>query len=192
MATPYPSDTKYSMASASDVGQDIEKPPPYQFETPIQPQGYPPQNPPQQGYPPQTPPQQGYPPQTPPQQGYPPQTPPQQGYPPQQTQVSQQTVVVTQQPVATTTRVYHSDQTNHSGIATAALVLSIIAFFLCGGLICVLPAFLLAVTAQGQKGQKQRKNAQVSIGLSIAAIVTTVILIAVIVGINVTSSSYYY
>ena len=188
MATPYPSDTKYSMASASDVGQDIEKPPPYQFETPIQPQGYPPQNPPQQGY-------LGAP-QNPPQQGYPPQTPPQQGYPPQQTQVSQQTVVVTQQPVGTTTRVYHSDQTNHSGIATAALVLSIITCFFCGGslllLICVLPALLLAVTALGQKGQEQRKNAQVSIGLSIAAIVTTVILIAVIVGINVTNRSYYY
>ena len=178
MATPYPSDTKYSMASTSDVGQDIEKPPPYQFETPSQPQGYPPQNPPQQGY-----------------LGAP-QNPPQQGYPPQQTQVSQQTVVVTQQPVATTTRVYHSDQTDHSGIATAALVLSIITCFFCGGslllLICVLPALLLAVTALGQKGQEQRKNAQVSIGLSIAAIVTTVILIAVIVGINVTNRSYYY
>ena len=171
--------------------------------------GYPPQD---QGtsaqYPP--PPVQAYPPQ-----GYPPLTDlppayPTQGPPPAyvdvykqdqpaynyQPQLANTTVVVAAQPMtATTTRVSPPGE-DHSGMAVCALVLSLCTLSLCGAsVICLafsIPALILSVVALWTRGKSQKNNACVSIGLNVAVVVCTVVLIvAVVTPVTVTAGSRY-
>ena len=84
--------------------------------------------------------------------------------PPSDSQATHQTIVITQQPVASNVRIQPADhEENYKGAATAALVLSIITCALCGGslifLSCVLPALIGAVISLGQRGRNQKRNA---------------------------------
>ena len=164
-------------------------------------------------YPPPT--VQGYPPQ-----GYPPQThdipppyptleqgpPPAYVYTPDQTaygyqpQLTNTTVVVAAQPAvppptATTTHVSPPEE-NHSGIAICALVFSIFTLITCGAsLICLsfsIPALVLSIIALNSRGRSQKSNAGISIGLNVAVVVcTAVLLVAVITPAAVSAGTRY-
>ena len=139
-------------------------------------QGYPPQ-----GYPPQT---HGLPPANPTLEQGP---PPAYGYKPDQPaygyqpQLANTTVVVAAQPVtATTTRVSPPEE-NHAGVAICALVFSLFTLITCGGsVICLtlsLPALILSIVALSSRGRSQKNNAGISIGLNVAVVVCTVVVL---------------
>ena len=139
-----------------------------------------------QGYPPQ-----GYPPQThdlpPPystlEQGLPPANQPGHSYQPQLANTS---FVVAAQPVTatTTTRVYPPEE-NHYGVAVCALVFSILTLMACGAsVICLsfsIPALILSIIALNTRGRSQKSNAGISIGLNVAVVVCTVVLLVAVV-----------
>ena len=152
-----------------------------------------------QGYPPQ-----GYPPQT---HGLPPAYPTlEQGPPPAyvykpdqpaygyQPQLANTTVVVAAQPTTATTIPVSPPEENHSGVAICALVFSLFTLITCGGsVICLtlsLPALILSIVALSSRGRSQKNNAGISIGLNVAVVVCTVVLlVAVITPIAVSASS---
>ena len=174
--------------------------------------GYPPQD---QGasaqYPP--PPVQGYPPQ-----GYPPKDradlriPP--VYPTQlptpgyvykqdqpaynyQPQIAKTTVVVAAQPTTpeTTTRVSLPKE-DHLRLAICSLMFSLCTLIACGAflfpLMLSLPALILSITSLVSIGKSQKKEASISIGLNVAAVVCTVVLlVAVVTPVAVTVSPHY-
>ena len=160
--------------------------------------GYPPQN---EGsseqYPPPT--VQGYPPQGyPPQANFPPayptqEPPPAKVYNPDQPlpaytyepQFIDTTVVVSAQPVTATNTSVSPPEENHSGIAICALVFSLCTLFTFGAfLICLalsIPALILSVVALRARGKPQKTNAGISIGLNVAVLVCTVVLLVAVV-----------
>ena len=162
--------------------EQADYPPPVDY-------GYPPQN---QGASAQYPPPptvQGYPPQ--------PQTDPTtQGPPPAyvyqpdqpaynyQPQLANATVVVAAQPVTATTTSVSPPEENHSGIAICALVFSLCTLFTCGAsVICLslsIPALILAIVALGTRGNSQKSNAGISIGLNVAVVVCSVFVIVAV------------
>ena len=102
-----------------------------------------------------------------------------------QPQLANATVVVAAQPVtATTTRVSPPEE-NHSGIAICALVFSLCTLFTCGSLIICLslsiPALILAIVALATRGNSQKSNAGISIGLNVAVVVCSVVLLVAVV-----------
>ena len=162
--------------------EQADYPPPVDY-------GYPPQN---QGasaqyLPPPT--VQGYPPQ--------PQTdpttlgaPPAYVYQPDQPaynyqpQLANATVVVAAQPATTTTTSVSPPEENHSGIAICALVFSLCTLFTCGAsVICLslsIPALILAIVALGTRGNSQKTNAGISIGLNVGVVVCSVFVIVAV------------
>ena len=180
----YPPQVAYGYPSPQDQSASAQCPPPTV-------QGYPPQ-----GYPPQT---HDLPPAYPTlEQG----SPPAYVYKPDQTaygyqpQLADTTVVVAAQPVtATTTRVSPPEE-NHSGVAICALVFSIFTLITCGAsLICLsfsIPALVLSIIALNTRGRSQKSNAGISIGLNVAVVVcTTVLLVAVITPAAVSAGTRY-
>ena len=157
--------------------------------------GYPPQD---QGASAQYPPPpkvQGYPPQN-----YPPQPqtdPTTQGpspayvYQPDQPaynyqpQLANATVVVAAQPVTATTTSVSPPEENHFGIAICALVFSLCTLFTSGAFFFCLsfsiPALVLAIVALATRGNSQKTNAGISIGLNVAVVVCTAVFLVAVV-----------
>lgn len=101
-------------------------------------------------------------------------------------------------PVTTATVWVPQSGENHSGIAWTVYFLSMLTFA-CGifcflPLICSGPALVLSVKALNTRGPKQKRIAYISIGLSAAAILCGIIMIAIAVGvphsIMTTTTSY--
>ena len=185
MATPY--NPSYPYQRFQPQGQ-AAYPPPVDYGNPPQDQGASAQYPPPpkvQGYPPQN-----YPPQlqTDPTTQAP---PPAYVYQPDQPaynyqpQLANATFVVAAQPMTTTTSGVSPPEENHSGIAICALVFSLCTLITCGAsVICLslsIPALILAIVALGTRGNSQKSNAGVSIGLNVAVVVCTVILLVAVV-----------
>ena len=96
------------------------------------------------------------------------------------------TVIVTAQPAPLTNpEIKVHDDSNSRKLATVALVLSILNCVFCGcflaSLICIIPAFVLAISALTLRGRTQRVNAKISIVLSIVAFAIMVALTVIIV-----------
>ena len=195
MATPY--NPSYPYQPFQPQGQ-AAYPPPVDYGNPPQNQGASAQYPPPptvQGYPPQ--PQTDLAPAQPTTQGLPPAyvyKPDQPTYN-YQPQLANTTVVVTAQP-ATATTVVSPPEENHSGIAICALVFSLCTLFTCGAsVICLsfsIPALILAIVALSTRGNSQKSNAGVSIGLNVAVVVCTVVLlVAVVTPVAVSAGTRY-
>ena len=157
-------------------------------------------------YPPPT--VQGYPPQ-----GYPPQThdfppayptleqgpPPAHGYKPDQPaygyepQLANTTAVVAAQPVTATTTPVSPPEEDHSIVAVCALVFSVVTLMTCGVfVICLalsIPALILSIVAVCSRGQSQKKKAGISIGLNVATVVCTAVLMVYLVTVPIISNS---
>ena len=157
-------------------------------------------------YPPPT--VQGYPPQ-----GYPPQThdfppayptleqgpPPAHGYKPDQPayeyepQLANTTAVVAAQPVTATTTPVSPPEEDHSIVAVCALVFSVVTLMTCGVfVICLalsIPALILSIVAVSSRGRSQKSKAGISIGLNVAVVVCTVVLMVVLATASIISNS---
>lgn len=102
------------------------------------------------------------------------------------TDTSTAATVVTTQPSVVS--VVSPPKESHTPVAISALVLSVITMICCGLpfpylLICTIPALVLAIVAMVTRGKTQKINAGVSIGLSVAVIMMTVVF-GIIVGIT--------
>ena len=114
-----------------------------------------------------------------------------------QPQSGNATVVVAAQPVTTTTAGVSPPEENHSGIAICALMFSLCTLFTCGALIICLslsiPALILAIVALGTRGNSQKSNAGISIGLNAAVVVCSVVLlVAVVIPVAVITGGTHY
>ena len=149
------------------------------------PQGYPSQ--PQADFPSPYPTQGQYPAEV-----YKPDQPP----PAYEPQLTNTTIVVAAQPMTATTTSVSPPGKDHKGIAICALVFSLCTLFACGAsLICLslsIPALILSVVALGTRGKSQKTNAGISIGLNVAVLVCSVVLlVAVVTPIAVSAGSRY-
>ena len=128
--------------------------------------------------------------------------PPSYDYKPPPITTTASTVVVAAQPTTTTT--YASPQTNGSDVLiTCALVFSIITLACCGTslfcLICIIPAFVLAIRARGTTGSEQKNSAAISIALNVAVVACCVLFLVTFIpavifipAVSVSSSRSYY
>ena len=96
------------------------------------------------------------------------------------TETSAMTTVVSAQPTAVAS-VQPPPEDDHTGMAVAALVLSIITLVCCGvtfffSLFWTIPALILAIVAMVTRGTTQKCNAGISIGLSVTVVVITVVI----------------
>ena len=94
---------------------------------------------------------------------------------------------------ATSTRV-SPPMEDHSGMAVCALVFSIITLITCGAsVICLffsIPALILSIAALRIRGEWQKSHACISIGLNVAVVVCTVVLlVAVVTPVTVTAGA---
>ena len=108
--------------------------------------------------------------------------PPSYDYKPQPVTFGTTTVVVGAQPTATTTTV-STPKEERKHLAIGALILSLVVLFLCTSIIslaCTIPAIILASGAMATKGSKQKTLAGFSIGLSVVAVVCTVLVIVAV------------
>ena len=114
-----------------------------------------------------------------------------------QPQLANATIVVAGQPVTTTTTGVYPPKENSTGIVICALVFSLCTLFTCGAsVICLslsIPALILAIVALGTRGNSQKTNAGISIGLNVAVVVCTMFLLLVVVtSVTVTTAGTRY
>ena len=107
-------------------------------------------------------------------------------YTPQTTSPSVVMVSSQPRPVATTTHLSPPRaQQDNSGMAICALVFSIFTLFCCStSCICLvfsIPALILAIVALTTTGSSQKTNAGISIGLNVAVVVCTVLVLGLFI-----------
>ena len=99
--------------------------------------------------------------------------------PPSYNASSTPSVVVVHQPTTATTTDASSSADANNNWATWALVLSAFTMICCGAyllfLICIIPAFILALKARESTGSEQKKNGRISIALNVAVVVCAVL-----------------
>ena len=109
------------------------------------------------------------------------------------------TVVVGSQPTSVTAAYQPPPEEDHSGIATCALVFSIITLLCCGTfllcLTCSIPALILAIVSLGARGSAQKSNAGISIALNVVVVVCSVLFLVIVIPTSVlranVCSAYY-
>ena len=116
-------------------------------------------------------------------------TDPAQGPPPpydyQAEQLTNTTAVVEIQPkAAATCTPFSPPEKDYSKIAICAFLFSLCTLITCGvSLICLslsIPALILSIVAMGTKGSAKKNSAGVSIGLNVAVVICSVLLVVVV------------
>ena len=105
--------------------------------------------------------------------------------PPSYNTSSTPSVVVVHQPTTVTTTDASSPADASDNWATCSLVLSAFTMICCGAyllfLICIIPAFILALKARQSTGSEQRKNDTISIALSVAVVVCVALFLIIFI-----------
>ena len=107
--------------------------------------------------------------------------PPQDDLPPSYNTSSTPSVVVVHQPTTATTTDASSPADVSDNWAICALVFSAFTMICCGAyllfLICIIPAFILALKARESTGSEQKTNGTYSIGLNVVVVVCFVLFV---------------
>ena len=109
--------------------------------------------------------------------------PPQDDLPPSYNTSSTPSVIVVHQPTTATTTDASSPAEASDNLAICALVLSAFTMICCGAyllfLICIIPAFILALKARESTGSEQQTNGTISIGLNVAVVACCVLFLVI-------------